>query len=89
MCTRPAHFQEIGQRYPGFIADLLGGMNRTLCWLFFARMSTTVTGPPIPYDVGGELQRQERERHKQGEQQLLLRLVCPWSHECGCVLRIR
>jgi hypothetical protein len=52
MCTRPTQFQEIGKHYPGFIADLLGDMNNILCWLFFARMSTTVTGPPIPYDVG-------------------------------------
>jgi len=52
MCTRPTQFQEIGKRYPDFIADLLGGMDDILCWLVFARMSTTVTGRPIPYDVG-------------------------------------
>jgi len=58
MCTRPTQFQEIGQCYPGFIADLLGCGRRSYRWLFFVRMSTTVTGPPVPYDVGrGETDR--------------------------------
>ena len=49
MCTRPTQFQETGQCYPGFIADLLGMWKAVVCWLFFVRMSTTVTGPPVPY----------------------------------------
>ena len=58
MCTRPTQFQEIGQCYPGFIADLLGVWKAVVCWLFFVRMSTTVPGPPVPYDVGrGETDR--------------------------------
>lgn len=53
MCTRPTQFQGIGQRYPGFIADLLGVWKAVVCWLFFIKMSTmVVTGPPVPYDMG-------------------------------------
>lgn len=50
MCTRPTQFQEIGPRYPGFIADLPGVGKAIVCWLFFAMMSTTVAGPPNPYE---------------------------------------
>jgi hypothetical protein len=34
MCTRPTQFQEIGQCYPGFIADLLGCGRRSYAGSF-------------------------------------------------------
>ena len=43
---------------PRFHRGPPGVWKAIVCWLFFVRMSTTVTGPPVPYDVGrGETDR--------------------------------